>query len=157
MLVTDLWVRFRGQVDGVRTDRDAHLTGGLALVQRVNEMFEDFAIQLGLVDRVRRTIKLVLDEMLSNTLTHGFSDEGEHALQVRIEVSATRIEVTLIDDGLPFDPFSHATPDTDLPVEEREIGGLGIHLVRSVMDEVSYLRENERNVIVLSKHLEASK
>jgi anti-sigma regulatory factor (Ser/Thr protein kinase) len=156
MLIADLWVRFWGQLDGVQTVRDAHLTGGLALIERVNEMFEDFAIQLGLVDGVRRTIKLVLDEMLSNTLTHGFDDEREHELEVRIEVSETRIEVTLIDDGVPFDPFGHATPDTGLPVEEREIGGLGIHLVRGVMDEVSYLRENDRNVIVLSKDLEAS-
>lgn len=152
--MTDLWVRFWGQVDGVQTVSEIHMTGGLGLIGRVNEMFEEFAIELGLADKVRRNIKLVFDEMLSNTLTHGFDDERKHELEVRVEVSATRIEVTITDDGRPFDPFGHATPDTNLPVEEREIGGLGIHLVRGMMDEVSYIWENDRNVVILTKLLD---
>jgi hypothetical protein len=64
-----------------------------------------------------------------------------------------RVGVTLTDDGRPFDPLGVAEPDTALPVEERRIGGLGIYLVRRMMDEVGYQRRADRNVVSLTKYL----
>ena len=61
--------------------------------------------------------------------------------------------VTITDDGIPFDPFSVKTPDTDLSIDEREIGGLGIHLVRNMMDKVSYQRKDNKNIVNLIKVL----
>ena len=76
-------------------------------------------------------------------------------MTVEVELSPDRLSVTLTDDGTPFDPFGAAAPDTALSVEERRIGGLGIHLVRRMMDEVSYHRRDDRNVVVLGKRLRA--
>jgi len=70
---------------------------------------------------------------------------------VEVARSGDRVTVTLTDDGSPFDPLAAPLPDTALSVEERRIGGLGIHLVRQMMDEVSYQRRGERNVVVLMK------
>ncbi len=64
--------------------------------------------------------------------------------------------MTVADDGKPFNPFLLAAPDTGQSVEEREVGGLGVHLVRNVMDEVSYHRRTDRNVVILIKHLKPS-
>jgi anti-sigma regulatory factor (Ser/Thr protein kinase) len=74
---------------------------------------------------------------------------------VTVEVKLEREHVTVIltDDGTPFDPFGQDAPDTTLSVDERSIGGLGIHLVRQLMDEVSYERREDHNVVVLVKHL----
>ena len=61
----------------------------------------------------------------------------------------------MVDDGIPFNPFGIETPDTELSLEERKIGGLGIHLVRKMMDRVSYRRRIDKNVISVLKFLDA--
>jgi anti-anti-sigma factor len=70
-----------------------------------------------------------------------------------VELDGELVRVTISDNGPPFDPLAFADPDTALSVEEREIGGLGIHLVRQMMDEVSYQRRDGENVVVLAKRL----
>ena len=89
-------------------------------------------------------------------ITYAFDDAVAHRIDIEIVLLSDRLTVRISDDGRPFDPFDEAPADTELGVEEREIGGLGIHLVKNLMDEVAYSWENERNVIVLTKHLEVS-
>jgi anti-sigma regulatory factor (Ser/Thr protein kinase) len=72
---------------------------------------------------------------------------------MELELDHERLKLTLTDDGPPFDPFSQAAPDTTLSIEDRPIGGLGIHLVRKLMDEISYERRDGHNVVVLVKRL----
>jgi anti-sigma regulatory factor (Ser/Thr protein kinase) len=80
-------------------------------------------------------------------------DAGAAKVEVQVQLDEERLTVTITDDGPGFDPFGQAEPDTTLSVEEREIGGLGIHLVRKLMDEVSYERRDGKNVVVLVKQL----
>jgi serine/threonine-protein kinase RsbW len=126
-------------------------------VARVNAAFAEFADAHGLPASVRRSMHVVLDELLQNIIAYGFGGRrgggGGGEVTVEAELRADRVCVTLTDDGRPFDPFGMAAPDTALPVEERRIGGLGIHLVRRMMDEVSYHRRADRNVVVLVKRL----
>jgi anti-anti-sigma factor len=127
----------------------------LGEVAGVNSAFAEFAAAHGLPASVRRSVNVALDELLNNAIRHGFAGRGGGSGEVTIELElgTDRLSVTLTDDGTPFDPFSRAAPDTALSVEERQIGGLGIHLVRRMMDEVSYQRRADRNVIILSKLL----
>ena len=97
---------------------------------------------------------MCLDELLNNTISYGFQDGEDHQIEVRVELAGKRLLVTLVDDGIPFNPFQMSTPDISLGVEEREIGGLGVHLVRSTMDEVSYKRNVDQNVVTLIRYLE---
>ena len=98
---------------------------------------------------------IVLDELLTNTIAHGFAGGpgGGGEVTVEAELGPDRLSVTLTDDGPPFDPFGTATPDTALPMADRTVGGLGIHLVRRMMDDVHYQRRAGRNVVVLVKRL----
>lgn len=96
-----------------------------------------------------------LDEMLSNTVRCGYGDApGEHEIEVRFHLSDGLLEVVLIDDGAPFNPLEAKEPDTTQPLEERAGGGLGIFLVRRLMDEVRYERLEGRNVLTLRKRVE---
>ena len=61
--------------------------------------------------------------------------------------------ITIVDYGIPFDPLEADTPDTSLPLAERTIGGLGIHLVQNMVDEFTYERDGDRNIVVLVKSL----
>jgi serine/threonine-protein kinase RsbW len=134
---------------GFRMSIGAHPSG----VGRVNAAFAGFAETHALRDSVRRSLSVALDELLANALSHGVA--GRHAVSVTVEVELDqeRVRVTLTDDGSPFDPFGSAAPDTTLSVEERPIGGIGIHLVRRLVDEFSYRREDGCNVVVLVKQL----
>ncbi len=101
-------------------------------------------------------MNVVFDELLSNIVSYAYRDKREHTIDLRAELSADRLAVTITDDGRPFNPFTRVAPyDTTASLAEREPGGLGIHLVRNMMDEVSYRRRTDKNVVILVKHLEA--
>ena len=121
-------------------------------IARVNAAFDDFVDAHALPDAVRRSVSVVLDELLTNILSYGLPEHGGDVI-VDIVLDADRIVITVSDNGRPFDPLSRAAPDTTLSVEDRDIGGQGIHLVRRMVDELSYQRRSDRNIVVLTKRL----
>jgi anti-sigma regulatory factor (Ser/Thr protein kinase) len=122
-------------------------------VHEVNAAFAGFAEENALPADVRRSISVALDELLANALTHGSTGRDPCSVTVEAQLDEHRVTVTVTDDGKPFDPFARDAPDTTLSVEERPVGGLGIHLVGRLMDEVSYQRREGHNVVVLVKQL----
>ena len=122
-------------------------------VARVAAAFAEFADRQALPAAVRRSLQIALDELLNNTVVYGFPGRQGGEVTVEVELGPDRVAVTLTDDGRPFDPFELDAPDTMLSTQERRIGGLGIHLVRQMMDEVSYQRRGNLNVEVLAKRL----
>jgi sigma-B regulation protein RsbU (phosphoserine phosphatase) len=117
----------------------------------VEEQFYEFAEENDIPDATRQKISIVLDELLNNTVAYAYEDDEEHDIEVDIELSGRRLVLTLKDDGVPFNPFGLGTPDVSSSVDEREIGGLGIHLVRGFMDEYLYQRQINKNVVTLVK------
>ena len=144
---------------------DAGLDGNLPLETVVirNRPADLDAIE-GLLDRLATRarlpsdamsqIRIVCDEVLANVIAHGFPDEAEHEIEVSVEMAGRRLVLTVSDDGVPFDPLAVAPPDTSQPLERRPIGGLGIHLVRHLVDEVTYERRRDRNVLTVVKAVE---
>lgn len=121
---------------------------------RLGAKFAEFAEAQGLPAAIRRGVSVALDELLANTIAYG----GAARIVVDVTLHPNRLSVMLIDDGKPFDPFGQEAPPaplpgTALPLEERSIGGEGIHLVRRMMDDVRYERRADRNVVVLTKRL----
>lgn len=92
-------------------------------------------------------ILIAADEIVSNVLGHG----GSPAVQVSARIADGQVSVTIVDDGPAFDPLAAETPDTTLSIEARDIGGLGIHLVRKLMDQVDYRRDGKHNRLRFSK------
>ena len=90
-------------------------------------------------------VTLVIEELVVNIINHGH-DDGVHDIEIAMTSEPDALTVEIIDDGRPFDPLSDAPePDLDSLLEDRPVGGLGIHLVRTMMDEVHYRREQDRN------------
>jgi serine/threonine-protein kinase RsbW len=118
-------------------------------VSRLVDRLEAFGAQAGLPPDVTFRLTLSLDEIVSNVIRHGFADQAEHQIAVRVDVADGLVTATVADDGEPFDPREAPVPDLDAPLEERQAGGLGMHLVRSTMDEVDYRREDGRNVLTV--------
>ena len=122
-------------------------------VGEVNAAFAAFAETHALPADVRRSVTVALDELLANALSHGETGPDPCSVTVEVKLDEERVTVILTDDGTPFDPFGRDAPDTTLSVEERSIGGLGLHLVGQLMDQVSYQRRDGHNVVVLVKQL----
>jgi anti-sigma regulatory factor (Ser/Thr protein kinase) len=119
----------------------------LGEVARVNAAFAEYAEANGVPAAEHRRVQVALDELLTNTITYGKSRD----ITMEAELTADSLLVRLSDDGTAFDPLIQISPDTTLSVDLRRIGGLGIHLVRQMMDEVSYDRLANRNVVTLTR------
>ena len=122
-------------------------------VGEVNAAFAGFAEAHAMPEAVRRSISVALDELIANALSHGRAGRDPCSVTVEVELDQERVTLILTDDGPSFDPFAREAPDTTLSVEERPIGGLGIHLVAQLMDKVTYQRREGHNVVVLVKQL----
>jgi len=95
---------------------------------------------------------LCLEELLTNTIVHGLHGEPGHVIRVSLKRVERGLEVTLTDDAPPFDPFCEAAPpDLDADLVDRPIGGLGVHFVRTIMDEYSASHDGSGNRVVLRK------
>lgn len=98
-------------------------------------------------------IDIALDEILTNSMNYGFRDGNRHEILVSMTAEPQRLLIEISDDGTPFDPLGVPEPDLSATMDEREIGGLGMHFVRTLLDSVSYRRSNGRNVLTLEKQL----
>lgn len=97
------------------------------------------------------TLRLVLEELVVNVANYAYGDGGDGPLEISVDAREDAIVVTLTDEGDPFNPLQQEAPDTSLDAEERPIGGLGIFLVRQMVDNVSYRYEAGRNILTLFK------
>jgi sigma-B regulation protein RsbU (phosphoserine phosphatase) len=156
--VTVLSVLYAGRTEETDSRRlELKIVNRLEEIARVSDAINVFAERHGLDSKTRRQLNVVFDELLNNTISYGYEDDDEHEIELTIAVSSGRLYVTISDDGRPFNPFEGGAPDTGLSVEDRPIGGLGVHLVRNVMDRVSYERRGANNVVLLEKQLESAK
>lgn len=99
------------------------------------------------------TLHLVLEEAFTNIVNYAYTDKEKHEIEVLMILENAVLSIQLTDDGIAFDPTLKKDPDITLPVEKREIGGLGIFLIRKLMTDVVYKRVNTKNVFTMSKIL----
>jgi len=126
---------------------------GLQASDEVIAWFETFADNHALDVSMRRKVKLVLDELVSNAITYAYPDSKVGHIEAGLELGHGELVITLADDGVPFNPLQESRPDVHRTVEQRDIGGVGIHLCRELMDDVSYQRSAERNIVTLKTRL----
>ncbi len=103
--------------------------------------------------RTLYAVNLAIDEAVTNIVQYAFDDPKGQELLVYIEVSGAELRGNVIDEGRAFNPLTAHPPDITAPLQERDPGGLGIYLVRSLMDRVSYRREEGKNVLTMSKRI----
>jgi len=99
---------------------------------------------------------LAMEELATNTINFGYTDNEEHLIGVELNIESDRLMVQYVDDGVYFNPLDVQEPDTSLPVEERPTGGLGILLLRKIADTMTYLREHEKNLVSIHKRISQS-
>ena len=116
----------------------------------VNEQMD----ALGCSVKVQVQIDVAIDELFSNIARYAYNpDVGPATVRVELTEEPLSVVVTFVDNGVPYDPLKKGDPDTTLSAEEREIGGLGVYMVKKSMDAVAYEYKDGQNVLKITKKL----
>jgi anti-sigma regulatory factor (Ser/Thr protein kinase) len=129
------------------------LVNQLSEVERLSRLVEAFGEAEGLAPEAVFSMNLALDEVVTNIIRYAHDDGRQHPIVVRLALEQDVLTAQVEDDGRAFNPLEAPAPDIGSSIDERPIGGLGIHLMRSVMNSVEYRREDGRNVLTLKKQL----
>ncbi len=131
------------------------LKSSLDELDQLCQNLETFGKKFGLSKKLIFEINLALDELFTNIISYGFKDNQEHTIKVTLTPQNDELCLCIEDDGKPFNPIDFETPNVSCSVEECKIGGLGIHIMKKLMDEVCYERCGDKNVLNLKKKIEA--
>ena len=126
------------------------LANDLREVAGAAERIDRFCAERNISPEISYAVNLALDELLTNTIGHGYGDEDRHRIEVVVRLEGETLVVAIVDDGAPFDPTR--IPEADAALEGRELGGLGLLLVNRMMDSVEYQRRAGCNIVVLTKN-----
>jgi len=129
------------------------ITNKINEVSRVVEQVEVFAEEINLPFKVLNTVNLALDEIITNIISYGYADEESHEIKIELFLHDGVLSVIVEDDAKAFNPLDQPEPDIDIPLEEKQIGGLGIHLIKNLMDELDYTRAGNKNIFVMRKKI----
>ena len=129
------------------------LTNDITEFQRLARALNDFGSGYFLTKSVVLDTTLALEEVFSNIINYAFDDDRVHLITCQMTVENDQLNLRVTDDGKPFNPLTLPPPDIHAPIENRCIGGLGIHLVMNLMDTVEYRRIEDKNILNLKVSL----
>ncbi len=133
------------------------LKNDLSELERASTTLDEFGHQHAIPAAALFDLHLALDEILTNVMSYGYDDDAQHEIVVHLSASPDcppyHVEIRVEDDGRPFNPLAAAPPDVQASIADRPVGGLGIYLVRRVMDDLEYRRQQGKNMLVMRKML----
>ena len=116
----------------------------------VNEQLEALDCPM----KAQMQIDIAIDELFGNIAHYAYNPEiGKATVRVEVTEDPLAVVITFIDNGVPYDPLAKADPDTTLSAEEREIGGLGIYMVKKSMDDITYEYKDGQNILTIKKKI----
>ena len=124
----------------------------IAEMARIADFVERFGADHAIPQRVIDNLNVCLDELINNTISYGYRDQEAHEIEIELMLVGDAVVAEIRDDGAPFDPRQAAPAALD-----GRIGGLGLHFVKSLMDELDYVRVGRHNVVKITKRLRDEK
>ncbi len=140
----------------MKRDYCFELKSKLSELQTLCRHLEDCGDVMELPQKCLLEINLGLDELFTNIISYGFGDESEHQIKFSLAKDRETLVVQVEDDGIPFNPLDAADPVESQDLDSINIGGLGIHLVKEVMDDIDYQRVEGKNKLILKKCVAAA-
>lgn len=128
-----------------------------ATVENIDTVTDFVNQQLEALDcpmKAQMQIDIAIDELFGNIAHYAYNPEiGKATVRVEVIEDPLAVTITFIDNGVPYDPLAKADPDTTLSAEEREIGGLGIYMVKKSMDDITYEYKDGQNILTIKKKI----
>ncbi|GHT90565.1 hypothetical protein FACS1894122_01160 [Alphaproteobacteria bacterium] len=116
---------------------------------RIAENVQSFCTEHKIPEERFQSISLILDEVVTNVMNYAYPDGKEHTFTIKLEKCDKNICICITDNGVAFDPLSLADPDTESSIDERQIGGLGIFLVKQLSENLEYTRVDDKNQLYI--------
>ncbi len=135
------------QVEIILKNRRSAIDG---FVEQLEKLAQEWQLPPGVVF----DLNLVVEELVMNIVLYGYDNDSEHEIVLKLSKMTDVVTIQLIDDGVAFNPLEVPRPDIDARLENRKIGGLGIHFVRGKMDDIQYQRKHGKNILTLSKKID---
>lgn len=129
------------------------LPNDIETIPQLNEFIDGFCEERGIDFDITMRLNLAIEEAVVNVMSYAYPKGTVGNVDIEVEADEDYITFVIRDSGVPFDPTQKDEVDTTLSVEERQIGGLGIHLVRTIMDVINYEYTNHQNILTLRKKL----
>lgn len=123
-------------------------------IPKVTEFVDEQLEELDCPIKAQTQIDIAIDELFGNIARYAYNPVvGSATVRVEVQEDPLAVLITFIDDGVQYDPLSREDPDTSLSAEERDIGGLGVYIVKNSMDEISYKYNNGQNILTIKKNI----
>lgn len=132
---------------------DERLPNDVSAIGAFAEQVEAFCEAGNIPPAIMFQLNLAIDELATNIIFYGWDDPGPHEVRIRLSRTADRLCLLLEDDGRAFNPLEKSTPDVTMEIEDRPIGGLGIHFVREFATALAYERVDGHNRLTIEKRL----
>jgi serine/threonine-protein kinase RsbW len=129
------------------------LPADLKEIERLNRIVRQFGDLHEVPGRTLYAFNLALDEIVTNIVLHGYDDPAGQEVEARLVAREGALTAEVEDSGRAFNPLDAPLPDLSAPLDERILGGLGVHLIRSLMDKVEYRREGTKNILTIRKRI----
>ena len=134
-------------------EKEITLINDLAEVSRLEAFVEELGCELQLMPELVMNINLALEEAIANVIMYAYPSEKPRDIILKASSNGQQLIFLLTDKGISFDPTQVDDADISLSLEERPIGGLGIFLIRQIMNEVSYQRIDNMNQLIMKKNI----
>jgi serine/threonine-protein kinase RsbW len=135
-------------------EKHLQLTNEVDELKRLNVFLEELADEWKIPLKSIHQLNLALEEVISNIIFYAFDDNEEHDILLNVQFEKDAVKVIVTDKGKAFDILAaEIYGEKEKPAEERSVGGLGIHFVKELMDQVEYERKNDQNILTLYKKI----
>lgn len=151
--LTMMAIQYIRQQSNVFMRKSIVLVNDMEEVSRLNDFVEEACLTVGFDETITSQLKVAIEEAVVNVINYAYPPDTRGDVAVEAAANDMRLKFTISDSGKPFDPTVQAAVDTTLPAKERNIGGLGIHLIRQIMDSINYERIDQFNVLTLRKNI----
>ncbi len=141
-----------GKEKGVRSMKEITLEATLNNLDKVNAFIEEQLDEAGCPMKISMQVCVAVEELFVNVASYAYGD-GTGDVTVRFPCEDGTVSVSFIDSGAAFDPTRREDPDTSLPASERQIGGLGIFMVKKSMDTLGYEYKDNQNIVTITKKM----
>ena len=149
--LTMMAVQYRKKQKNIRMQHSITLTNDIEQVPQLAEFVDMVCEEVGFDPAIAIQMNLAIEEAVVNVMTYAYPTGTIGNVNIEAQANDERLKFIITDSGIPFDPTTKSEVDTTLSAEERPIGGLGIHLVRQLMDSINYERIDGKNVLTLRK------
>jgi anti-sigma regulatory factor (Ser/Thr protein kinase) len=129
------------------------LKSDLSELETLCQHLNKFGNVTGLSEACITDINICLDELFTNIVSYGFADDLEHKIRFAINLDNNVLTLNIEDEGIPFNPLEKKDPEIPADLIDVRIGGLGIHIIRKLMDDISYKRKRGKNKLTMKKFI----